>query len=726
MKRIVLFIVFFGAQMIAAQQVIAQTTTFFFENFDSVVAPDFGAGVFGFDSSWKTSTSSASPGLGGNNAVHTGSGAGILVLGPIDLSSVDEGTFSYYARRTSSYSADSLIVLASIDGGTTFPITLFAGGLPGATSTYELISVSLPADVLGEGTVYIEFDARGGTSSGSNIRIDDVLIEAPLDLSTTPAAFGFGVSAATWNLVDDTFQVGIDLSWPGPDSIQGFQFDLDWDDSIISLDSISSDETQLPAGQWSIAASIGSGNAPFAALSLSLDGLPPGAFGDLLTAHFSQAGLQPFSDSLVTVGLTSLLVTATSPLGTELSLPLGNRSLALTLSPSQASISLSQTEIDFGSVTVGDSISVAVTLSNASGNSPLTISSINDAAGLTYAATPVSVAVGASTPLVVWFQPSFEEYGLLSGDLVLYHNAPGDSTLIAYTGVGLGGRGDGDGDGAFDVADVVGSLDVTVNPSLISAAELPRHDLHPFPEGNGLVDIRDVTVGIQAILRNEWPDGKALPVAAPVSGPAEKWNPVRLVAGVDGGLTLVSNIDLRGIQLEFSSTESLHFDVTSKSGVSVSERFDESDSVHRVLMLTSQSSPLTSGAHRLMDGFSPIAVLVRGIAVDVRGSKAPVSFERIIPTATETPDNRDLSAAVYPNPIRVGSEARVLLDLPSSSQQVEVFVYDALGRVIFTASYAAGMKTAVLPGESFSVPGLYFIRIVTQKKASTIPIIAAR
>lgn len=100
-----------------------------------MVAPDFGAGVFGFDSSWKTSTSSASPGLGGNNAVHTGSGAGILVLGPIDLSSVDEGTFSYYARRTSSYSADSLIVLASIDGGTTFPITLFAGGLPGATST---------------------------------------------------------------------------------------------------------------------------------------------------------------------------------------------------------------------------------------------------------------------------------------------------------------------------------------------------------------------------------------------------------------------------------------------------------------------------------------------------------------------------------------------------------------------------------------------------------------
>ena len=250
-------------------------------------------------------------------AVHTGSGAGLLVLGPIDLSSVDKGTFSYYTRRTSSYSADSLMVLASLDGGTTFPITLFGGGLPAATSTYELVAVDLPPALLGEGTVFFQFDARGGTSSGSNIRIDDVLIEAPLDLSATPAAFGFGGSAATWNLVDENFQVGIDLSWPGPDSIQGFQFDLDWDDSIISLDSISSDEMQLPPAQWSIAASIGSGNVPFPALSLSLEGLPPGAYGDLLTAHFSLAGPQPSSDSLVTLGLTSLLVAATSPLGTE-------------------------------------------------------------------------------------------------------------------------------------------------------------------------------------------------------------------------------------------------------------------------------------------------------------------------------------------------------------------------------------------------------------------------
>ncbi len=726
MKRTVLIFVFFGAQLIAAQQVIAQSTTILFEDFDTSVAPDFGAGVSFFDSSWKTSTSSASPGSGGNNAVHTGSGAGILVLGPIDLSSIDEGTFSYYARRTSSYSADSLIVLASIDGGTTFPITLFAGGLPAATSTYELISVDLPAAVLGQGAVHIEFDARGGTSSGSNIRIDDVLIEAPLDLSTTPAAFGFEDAAATWNLVDQNFQVGIDLSWPGPDSIQGLQFDLDWDDSIISLDSISSDETQLPPTDWSIASSIGSGNAPFAALSLTLDGLPPGAYGDLLTAHFSLAGSQPSSDSLVTVGMTSLLVTATSPLGTELSLPLGNRSLALTLSPSQASISLSQTTIDFGSVAVGDSVSATIILSNATGSLDLIVSSIQDLTGLTSAAIPSPVSVGASEPLTVWFKPSLAQYGILSGSLVVQHNAPGDSTTVTYSGVGLGGRGDSDADGAFDVADVVGSLDVTVNPALISAADLPRHDLHPFPEGNGLVDIRDVTVGIQAILRDEWPDGAALPVAAPVSGPAGKWNPVRLVASADGGLTLISNIDLRGIQLEFSSIENLHFDVTSKSGLSVSERFDESAAMHRVLLLTSGSSPLESGTHGLIDDFSAVAVLVRGISVDVLGSKAPVSFERMIPTITETPEHHVFNAVVYPNPIRVGTQARVSFDLPTSSRQIEVFVYDALGRVIFTASYTAGMRNVVLPGESFSVPGLYFIRIVTQKKATTIPIIAAR
>ncbi len=726
MKQTVLIIVVFGAQLIAAQQVIAQSTTIISENFDSAVSPDFGAGVSFFDSSWKTSTSSASPGSGGNNAVHTGSGAGVLVLGPIDLSSVDEGTFSYYARRTSSYSADSLIVLASIDGGTTFPITLFAGGLPGATSTYELISVSLPAAVLGQGTVHIEFDARGGTSSGSNIRIDDVLIEAPLDLSTTPAAFGFEDAAATWNLVDQNFQVGIDLSWPGPDSIQGFQFDLDWDDSIISLDSIFSDETRLPPAHWSIAASIGSGTAPFAALSLTLDGLPPGAYGDLLTAHFSLAGPQPSSDSLVTLGMTSLLVTATSPLGTELSLPLGNRSLALTLSPNQASISLSQTAIDFGSVVVGDSASVVVTLSNASGSASLDISSIDNTDETSYAALPASLAVGASTSLVFWFKPSFDEYGLLSGNLVLYHNAPGDSTVIAYTGVGLGGRGDSDADGAFDVADVVGSLDVTVNPALISAADLPRHDLHPFPEGNGLVDIRDVTVGIQAILRDEWPDGRALPVAAPVSGPAEKWNPVQLFAGTDGVLSLISNIDLRGIQLEFTSDESLHFKMTSKGGVTVSERFDERVSKHRALILTSVSAPLESGTHELIGNFPLSASLVRGVAIDLRGSKVPVSFERAIASSTETPLPREATITVYPNPILAGSSAGVSIALQSGDQEIHVSVYDALGRAIFTKAYPAGTNCAALPGEAFRAPGLYFIRIVTQKMATTIPIIAAR
>lgn len=114
-------------------------TTFFSETFDGVTEPALPASVVSSDVSWKTSSSSSSPGSGANNGVHTGSSPGGLVLGPIDLSAALDGTVSYWARRTSSYSADSLFVRASLDGSL-FDVLLFGGGLPAAASTWEEIS----------------------------------------------------------------------------------------------------------------------------------------------------------------------------------------------------------------------------------------------------------------------------------------------------------------------------------------------------------------------------------------------------------------------------------------------------------------------------------------------------------------------------------------------------------------------------------------------------------
>ena len=168
-----------------------QVSTLLLESFDSVTAPDIPPGVSENDVTWKTSSSSASPGSGANNLVHTGSTPGQAILGPIDLSAQTEATLTYWARRTASYPADSLIVRFSKDGGITFPHLFSSGGLPATASTYEQVSINLDASVLGFSNVFLQFEGRGGSSSGSNMRIDDIQVTTPLDLGSIEAKLGF-------------------------------------------------------------------------------------------------------------------------------------------------------------------------------------------------------------------------------------------------------------------------------------------------------------------------------------------------------------------------------------------------------------------------------------------------------------------------------------------------------------------------------------------------------
>ena len=709
-------------------------STIYLEEFDSSVAPAFSGDVLSFDSSWKTSTSSSSPGSGLNNAVHTGTSPGALALGPVDLGLALSGTFSYYARRTSSYSADSLIVRASIDGGSAYDIVLFGGGLPAASSAWEQISVSIPDTLLGEADVRIQFDGRGGTSSGSNIRIDDVLFEGVLDTASIPASFGFDAASSTWNLSTTTHQADLSLSWPGPDSIRGFQFDLTWDNSLILVDSVSANTSVLPPSDWSISRNISSGTARIAALNLNSAGQLPGELDQMMQIHFSDAGAGLVADTLVSVDLSGLIVTSPSATGDELSLPSGNRSLALTLSPSQAAFSLSASSLDFGSVGVGDSVAVALNIFNTTGTGDLSLSyGASSLDAVTLPAPPSLIAAGESGVFNVWFKPLADEYGSLAGQFAIYHNAPGDSAIVSVSGVGTGGRGDADADGAFDVADVVLSLDTSVSLVAPSSTDLLRHDLYPFPAGDGQIDIRDVTVGIQAILFDEWPDGSALPVAPAASSPAQKHSPVRVIAD-EAGLWLESTIDLRGIQISIKAASSLSFVPASKSGGMLSEHFDEESETMRLVVVASKDEPIEGGLSQLAYPGHGSLEFQDGIGVGERGDKYQIVFESSLATSLESGDLQDElprdEARLFPNPLRVGNPAT--LELGEMLRGATIRVFDLLGREIKMLKSSALSGQASIPADVFTTPGLYFIRIEAQerlnalKKATTMSIIAAR
>lgn len=728
MRHFLLVAAFAALSVFSGGRDAAGQTTFFSESFDAVVEPDFGDSVLSFDASWKTNSSSSSPGSGGNNAVHTGSGPGSLIIGPVDLTAALDGVFSYWARRTSSYSADSLIVRAGFDG-VLFDVDVFGGGLPASASSWEEIQVAVPDTLLGSGSVYLLFDGRGGTSSGSNIRIDDILIAGTADPGLIPSAFGFESESATWVQSDSVFAVGFDMSWPGPDTLQGFQFDLDVDESLVSVDSVLLDPSLF--GTWSSSWEVSGGVVRVATVDLSSDGLPPGPYSGVLHVYISATG-PVASDTTFSLGLSGVLAVSTSANADEILLPSGTRSFDLTMSPSVASVALSSLTLDFGSVVAGDSAEVGLDISNPTGSTGLLVSgfSFTGLPDSLSAVLPGSIDIGASATALFRIHPDIASVGQLSGALTLYHNAPGDSIVVDWSAVALGGRGDADADGAFDVSDVVASLDASVSFTPPAAEVLHRHDLYPFPLGDGAVDIRDVTVAIQAILRNQWPDGSPLPLAPVVlpgspsslagalaSASVSKSGSFRLVTS-EFGLFVETPVALRGIQLEFRSGSPISFQQPTKSGASLSTFIDAESGIHRVLLLAGAHAPFDAG-HIVLSGIAPTEMeLMSGIAVDTDGVKHQVVVEQANLTDLD-PELPDDPIAVYPNPVRVGARLRVEA-VPGRVQRIDVF--DAIGRRVYSSTNVVGF----VPPEAIRVPGFYYVRLAEKEKATTISIIAAR
>jgi|GEM_PF-1029523 len=692
-------------------------TTFFSETFDGAMAPAMPGSVISADANWTSSDASSSPGSGLNNGVHTGSSPGNMVLGPIDLSAALDATLSYWARRTSSYSADSLFVRAGTDGAT-FETLLFGGGLPASASTWEEILVTIPSQLLGAESVFLRFEGRGGSSSGSNMRIDDVLIEGTADPSAMETGFGFEAASITWNTPSSTLDLGLDLEWPGPDSMQGLQFDLSWDAAVISVDSISLGASAGSATDWIVSSNLTTGSGSVALVHLGANGHPPGPYSSFLALHVSAATTVTTGIESV-ISISNLLAATTAPDGSELSLPDGHRSLTITLQPALASVDFSSESLDFGSVTAGDSALVQIDVSNPTGSAPLELAWTPTAGGpLNPVPTlPASIPLGESATLTMWLRPRLEDGGLQSGAITISHNTASGATDLSWAALVTGGRGDADGDGAFDVADVVASLDGTVDSGLIPADELPRHDVFPFPDGDGALDIRDITVAIQAILRDQWPDGSDLPV--PPASPAGKGQSLPLVL-VGDSLWAASPVPLRGFQLSFAgatdvvaahTTASKGANKGASQGASISTWRDPDSNELRLISLAGAQDSFEPGpqlvavfarASHTAQFNTPIA-LNSGMAVDAAGAKIPLSLR----VADEIPavPQPDLSTfGVYPNPLPLGTDLKLSLPVASISS---VALFNPLGQRLWYSREVV----RTIPGSLFRVPGTYFVRI---------------
>ena len=727
----------------------AAQTTVFEETFDGVVEPDLPSTVLSSADSWSTSSSSESGGSGLNNLRHGGTTPGDIVFGPVDLQHASSVTITYLARRTSSYPADSLTLAVSTDDGASWTTLMGPGSaLPDVTSDYEPVSTPIPDSIAAGNVIRLRFRGYGGTSSGSNIRIDDLIITADVDLSGVSDSFGFGAASSTAS--SQEVNLALDLAWTGTDSIQGIQFDVDFDASLLSMTGISAGSPVSGPG-WTADFSTSGGSARVILLGGAEDIIPTGVYPAILSLDFAPvAGAAP-SGTTTTVSIRDLIVSAHNAGGSDLAVIAAPHEHTVTLEYAEPSIALSADSLSLGSVDVGSSGAGIVTVSNPTGQGDLLVSGVLSSSPV-FSAAPGSFSVppGGAVDLEISYAPSATDFGFASAVLTLTHNAPSGSSQVSASATGTGGRGDVTNDGIVDVGDVVSGIDAVLERTdpVVAAGTI---DLYPFPAGDGAVDVRDLTVLVHAILNDSWPDDVALPAENSHVPQMGKRSGAKIVLSGNRPDGTVLGVEvgeaLRGIQIELRGLDAepevrmprpsspVEADgVGDSAGRATFTRSVFDPDIGRFVLISASSDAVLDGAGRLELLGLPASfelediVSATGVTSDLERLKLSVSDRR--GTSTETPETTGLELSVFPNPARSGHPATVRIRRAERGADVaavawSIRIVDLLGREVLSRDVASTQSDFELDTSSLPA-GLYLIRAGDREIFKTVPLTVIR
>ncbi|MDZ4698128.1 MAG: hypothetical protein SH809_00360, partial [Rhodothermales bacterium] len=434
-----------------------QEAQLFLEDFDGATPPALPPGWLDASGVWQTSASVASTGSGLNNLYIQGTAPASVTTPIVNLAGLTEGTISYLARRTSTYTQTALTVLASTDGGATFPITLLAAGaaLPATDGSYQAMSVAVPASLLGASQVVMRFDSGGGTSTGANIRIDDVLIEGLAEGNL----FGFAQATSTASAVTGEVDIALSLDFQNTASLQGLQFSLGWDVATVSFVDVIRGTAVANAAQWQVSAEPDGASARVVLLNGGAGGLAQGVYNPILTLRLrAEAGTVAAQTVLTLSDVVSALAV---PTGDDAGIGIGLATHTVTLPDvGEAEFVPSATSFNLGAVAVGATGLAVLTVTNPGGTADLVVSGVASSNPL-FAVSPTiaTVAPGGSQVFTISFAPTATAFGEQAAVLTFTHNAGTGATNIASSANGTGGRGDASGDGSVDAIDLVLGID---------------------------------------------------------------------------------------------------------------------------------------------------------------------------------------------------------------------------------------------------------------------------
>ncbi len=259
-------------------------------------------------------------------------------------------------------------------------------------------------------------------------------------------------------------------------------------------------------------------------LGSALQRLPAGSYPELLRLRLVPADV---SDTVqLRLMLHGLEATAATPEAPSVALALHPRRLQLTVRPRVAQAVLTPDTLRLPATPVGTRRSATAYLSNPGGERTLH-ARIRPAADPTLTVSPDSVAVAPddTVRITVTFEPTLRNFGWRVATVRIQHDGSGSDSLLTIEATGTGGLGDPTEEGAVDVADLQRGIRYVLGLEEPEAQDRLVLDVAPFPHGDGWLRLNDLSVLVQAIVRNAWPDGHPLPTPPPLRPPAgEKQN----------------------------------------------------------------------------------------------------------------------------------------------------------------------------------------------------------
>ncbi len=677
------------------------TTTFFIETFDGVTPPDLPAGWNDPNLDWETNASVASTGSGLNNLRIAGTAGGTVQTALIDLSGMTSGTLQYLARRTSSYALDSLVVRASANGGVTFAYTLLDRGqaLPLVDAAYELVSVPLPAELLGVADVQFQFEALGGSTSGANVRIDDVEITGAGEPPPATNQLGFATDSSV--ATGAVFDVPLVLDFSNAAALQGIQLEITWDAGLLSLTDVIRGAAIADTSGWQVNFDSREGMLRVVILGEPATALVSGSYNPLMTLQLTVDAANTASSSTLTI--SRVLGALSVRTGDDAGLALGTATHTVTLASGTPVFAPDATTLDLGVTDIQVPGTAVLTVSN-TGDADLVISSIANSNGLFDVSPAVAtITAGGSELFTVSFTPVFENFGYQASDLTFTHNAVGGTDVILLTGTGTGGRGDMNIDGLVDVSDLVLGIDYVLETLVPDAGPFASADVYPFALPDNLLDVRDLTVLSQAIVFGNWPDDSSLPVLPPAVGKADLAGVGIELLQVDEGNRTVIYLDVlmpvRAFQFSLKSENAPAVQIVDDTGINPFVYADSKMNLVNVLGARMTGGVFQPGRYPIIamnNTGAGASKLAHGVAVSENGERVALSFAGAEQVAVEDGriENKFSLETVFPNPFvrHAGYALQIPFNL-GESQHVEIAIFDILGRQVAALAdqtFAAG------------------------------------